>query len=176
MKFQEIPEKCAKASRSGIFSGRFLFCLTNENRFAILWVAEKRHRGVAQFGRAPEWGSGGRKFDSCRSDGKPVESSSLTRFQPVFVFSVFAYRFSPAGLLNPIQAPYGLLRTIMPSVRPSPSSLRAWRASLPPVPVRPPRTPCCRRSRRCSRGSLPLSSSQGNSFRPRPQAGSRKSG
>ena len=31
-------------------------------------------RNVAQFGSAPEWGSGGRKFESCRSDQKDAGS------------------------------------------------------------------------------------------------------
>lgn len=31
--------------------------------------------GVAQFGSAPDWGSGGRKFKSCHPDQNPRENS-----------------------------------------------------------------------------------------------------
>ena len=35
---------------------------------AIISMLKNSRRGVAQFGSALEWGSRGRKFDSCHSD------------------------------------------------------------------------------------------------------------
>ena len=36
-----------------------------------------RQRGVAQFGSAPDWGSGGRRFKSCLSDQKKTVEISI---------------------------------------------------------------------------------------------------
>ena len=41
---------------------------------AIISMLKNSRRGVAQFGSALEWGSRGRKFDSCHSDQKKVVS------------------------------------------------------------------------------------------------------
>ena len=38
-----------------------------------------QYRGVAQFGRAPRSGRGGRKFESCHLDQKALESESLPK-------------------------------------------------------------------------------------------------
>ena len=36
------------------------------------------HRGVAQFGSAPDWGSGGRRFKSCLSDQEHTPAFCIT--------------------------------------------------------------------------------------------------
>ena len=38
-----------------------------------------QYRGVAQFGRAPRSGRGGRKFESCHLDQKTLESEKLPK-------------------------------------------------------------------------------------------------
>ena len=47
-----------------------------------------KYRGVAQFGSALEWGSRGRKFDSCHSDQK--KKGILTPFSFVLAKIYFA--------------------------------------------------------------------------------------
>ncbi len=37
----------------------------------ILYSYNESHRGVAQLGSAPEWGSGGRRFESGHPDSNP---------------------------------------------------------------------------------------------------------
>lgn len=56
-----------------------------------------QYRGVAQFGRAPRSGRGGRKFESCHLDQKTLESKCFLRpyFLPKFGLNTAFY-----GILN----------------------------------------------------------------------------
>lgn len=48
--------------------------------------ARKSYRGVAQFGRAPRSGRGGRKFESCRLDEDEIPGNvEKSRFPGVFL-------------------------------------------------------------------------------------------
>ena len=50
------------------------------------------NRGVAQFGRAPRSGRGGRKFESCRLDGEEVLGNALnTAFPRIFLYFLNGY-------------------------------------------------------------------------------------
>ena len=49
-----------------------------------------RQRGVAQFGSAPDWGSGGRRFKSCLSDHQKIlGNSSIPRISLISVFPIW---------------------------------------------------------------------------------------
>ena len=57
--------------------------------------------GVAQFGSALEWGSRGRRFDSCHSDQK--ETTIFDR-KLSFLFVLFTLHFFRSSLLSEIVA------------------------------------------------------------------------